>query len=67
MKVIVECSKQDKILKQLGTVVYELPLINSYVLEINATHIEKFKKMKNITYHQATKITAQQCNAKWCM
>lgn len=59
MEVIIECGQNDKILKELGQVLYEIPLINSYVLRIEEQHLQRFKELKHITYYQITEITAQ--------
>lgn len=59
MEVILQCGPNDKIIKNLGQVLYELPLINSYVLKIADEDLEKLNQLEQITYFQSTKIAAQ--------
>lgn len=59
MKVVVERSSRDKEIMAMGTVLYDLPMIDSYVLQVDEANLSQFKKLKRITYYQTTKIAAQ--------
>lgn len=63
LQVIVECtldSTREEKIKELGVVKYSLPIINSYVLEIPETSLNKLKGIKQIkAVHETTHITAQ--------
>lgn len=60
MEVVIEKCARDKEIRALGTVLYELPMINSYVLRIDdAQNLGRFKKLKKVTYSQTTALAAQ--------
>lgn len=68
IEIIVECNIDDKwenIIGRFGRVKYNLPAINSYVVEIDKKYISNLKGIKGIkAVYQNTHITAQMNNAK---
>jgi serine protease AprX len=68
VEIIVECNIDDKfenIIGRFGNVKYNLPCINSYVVEIQKKHISNLKGIKGIkAVYQNTHITAQMNNAR---
>lgn len=59
MEVIIEKGPRDKEIKALGTVLYDIPMINSYVLKVDEKNLTHFKRLKKVSYHQSVRITTQ--------
>ena len=68
LQVIVESTgvlKKDERLLKLGKIIHEIPMIKSYVLEIDESSLEKLKNLDCVkAVHKATKITAQMYNER---
>lgn len=60
---VIECNlhrDSEKYVMGLGTIIHKLPIINSYVVEISDTDIDKIQNMDFIkTFHYDTKVQAQ--------
>lgn len=63
IQLIVECaidSEKEKLIETLGVVKYALPMINSYVIEIQKSDLHKLSGLEGIkAVHQNAHITAQ--------
>lgn len=68
IRLIIECPvtpEKEEIIKEIATVKYSLPLINSYVIELNETDLPKLKNMNDLkAVHHSTHITAQMYGAR---
>lgn len=63
LQLIVECTmdeEKEKLIHQIGVVKYRIPLINSYVIELNEIDLPKLNGIEGVkAVHQNTHITAQ--------
>ena len=67
MEVIIEKSVRDKEIMAMGKVLYDIPMIDSYVLQIDEKNLSKFKSLKKVTYYQIARIAAQLDNNGTCL
>lgn len=61
IEIIIECNtEKERLIAELGKIKYALPMINSYVIEINKEDLFKLNGIKGIkAVHQNAHITAQ--------